>query len=317
MASLNRFRWAGCVELAPLNTRTVMLWVLVALAPGFALACHFYGARYLVNLAGAGVLALATEALLLRLRGRPLRPALVDGSALVTAALLVLALPPTVPWYVLVIGVVAALGLGKHVYGGLGNNPFNPAIVGYAIVLLSFPAALATWPTNTDALSGATALTTFKYREGLTVADVWRADLGFGTLGGNPAEWLNIAFLAGGLVLAARRLLAWRVPVALLATLGVLALAGYDQGSSSSLGSPLYHWFSGATMLGAWFFATDPVTHPSSPRGQILFGCLVGSVTFAIRAFGAYPDGIAFGILLGNGCSAWLDRPRHPRSRQE
>jgi electron transport complex protein RnfD len=300
-----------------LRTRSVMIRVLAALAPGFALASYFYGSRYLVNLLGAVALALATEAVLLRLRKRPLQPAVLDGSALVTATLVVLALPPTVPWYVLAIAVVAALGLGKHVYGGLGNNPFNPAIVGYAIVLLSFPAALAAWPASTDALSGATALTTFKYREGLTVADVWRADLGFGTLGGHPAEWLNVAFLAGGLALAARRLLAWRVPVALLATLGVLALAGYDQGSSKSLGSPLYHWFSGATMLGAWFFATDPVTHPASHRGQILFGCLVGTVTFAIRAFGAYPDGIAFGILLGNGCSAWLDRPRHPRSTEQ
>jgi electron transport complex protein RnfD len=299
-----------------LRTRGVMLWVLAALAPGFVVASHFYGPRYLVNVVGAGVLALATEALLLRLRGRPLQPPLLDGSALVTATLLVLALPPTVPWYVLAIAVVAALALGKHVYGGLGNNPFNPAIVGYTIVLLSFPAALAAWPTSTDALSGATALTTFKFREGLTVADVWRTDLGFGTLGGNPAEWLNIAFLAGGLALAARRLVAWRVPVALLATLGLLALAGYDQGSSKSLGSPFYHWFSGSTMLGAWFFATDPVTHPASPRGQILFGCLVGSVTFAIRAFGAYPDGLAFGILLGNGCSAWLDRPHNPRSTE-
>jgi electron transport complex protein RnfD len=244
------------------------------------------------------------------------RAALADCSALVTAALLVLALPPGVPWFVLAIAVTAALGLGKHLYGGLGNNPFNPAVVGYAIVLLSFPAALAAWPGAwsgaMDGLSGATALTTFKYREGLTVADVWKPELGFGTLGGHPAELLNFAFLAGGLVLAWRRLVAWRVPAALLGTLGALALLGYDQGSSSSLGGPLYHWFSGATMLAAWFFATDPVTHPASPRGQILFGCLIGAITFAIRGFGSYPDGLAFGILLANGCAAWLDRPRPP-----
>jgi electron transport complex protein RnfD len=208
--------------------------------------------------------------------------------------------------------VVVALGLGKHLYGGLGNNPFNPAVVGYAFVLLSFPAALAEWPTATDGLSGATALTTFKYREGLTVADVWQPEFGFGTLGGHPAELLNLAFLAGGLVLAWRRLVAWRVPVALLGTLGLLALVGYDQGSSSSLGGPLYHGFSGATMLAAWFFATDPVTHPASARGQILFGCLIGAIAFAIRSFGSYPDGLAFGILLANGCAAWLDRPRMP-----
>ena len=296
-----------------LTTADVMRWVLAALAPGLLIAGHFYGVRYLVSLVGAMALALAVEALALRLQGRATDRALRDGSALVTAALLVLALPPNVPWHVLAIAILAALGLGKHLYGGLGNNPFNPAIVGYAVVLLSFPAALADWPATTDGLSGATALTTFKYREGLTVADVWRAELGFGTLGGHPAEWLNLAFLGGGLLLAWRRLLAWRIPVALLGTLGVLALLGYDQGSSSSLGSPFYHWFSGATMLGAWFFATDPVTHPSSRRGQILFGCLIGAVTYAIRSFGSFPDGIAFGILLANGCSAWLDRPRPAR----
>jgi electron transport complex protein RnfD len=305
----------------PLDTRGVMLRVLAALAPGLVLTAHFYGPRILVNLAGAVGLALAIEALALRLQGRAIQPALRDCSALVTATLLVLALPPGTPWYVIAIAVVAALGLGKHLYGGLGNNPFNPAIVGYAVVLLSFPAALSEWPSawsgqsaGADALTGATALTTFKYREGLTVADVWQARFGFGTLGGAPAEWLNAAFLAGGLALARLRLLAWRVPVALLATLGGLALLGYDQGSSSSLGSPLYHWFSGGTMLAAWFFATDPVTHPASPRGQVLFGCLIGAIAYAIRGFGSFPDGIAFGILLANGCAAWLDRPRPPRS---
>jgi len=292
-----------------------MLWVLAALAPGFLLASEFYGVRYFVNLLGAMALALTVEALALRLQRRAIAPALRDASALVTASLLVLALPPNVPWYVILIAVCAALGIGKHLYGGLGNNPFNPAVVGYAVVLLSFPAALGDWPTGVDGLSGATALTTFKYREGLTVADVWQPALGFGTFGGHPAEWLNLAFLAGGLALAWRGLIAWRIPVALLGTLGVLALLGYDRGSSSSLGSPLYHWCSGATMLGAWFFATDPVTHPASARGQILFGCLIGAITYAIRSFGSYPDGIAFGILLANGCSAWLDRPRALREQ--
>jgi len=283
-----------------LSTREVMLWVLGALAPGFLLAVHFYGERYLLNLLGAAALALLIEAMVLRLQGRAVQPALRDGSALVTATLLVLALPPDVPWHVIAIAVLA----------GLGNNPFNPAVVGYAVVLLSFPAALAEWPAATDGLSGATALTAFKYREGLTVADVWQAQYGFGTLGGYPAEWLNAAFLGGGLLLAWRRLVAWRIPAALLGTLGLLGALGYDQGSSSSLGSPFFHWFSGATMLGAWFFATDPVTHPASARGQILFGCLIGAIAWAIRSFGSYPDGLAFGILLANGVSAWLDRPR-------
>ncbi|MBX3705396.1 MAG: RnfABCDGE type electron transport complex subunit D [Pseudomonadales bacterium] len=299
--------------MATLTPRAIMLRVLAALVPGFVVASHFYGPGYLANLVIALAAAALVEAGAARARGVPVAPVLRDGSALVTAALLALALPPGTPWHVVALAIAAGLGLGKHLYGGLGNNPFNPAVVGYAVVLVSFPGALATWPAAIDGLSGATALTTFKYREGQTVADVWTAANGFGALGGHPEQWLNLAFLAGGLALARMRLLAWRIPAALLGTLGVLALAGYDQGSSSSLGSPLFHWFSGGTMLAAWFFATDPVTHPASARGQLLFGCLIGIIAFSIRSFGAYPDGLAFAILLANGCSAWLDRPARVR----
>jgi electron transport complex protein RnfD len=295
--------------MAAMTSRQVMARVLAALAPGFLLAAHFGGSRLLLNAGLAVALALLTEAAVLRLRGRAPAPAVLDGSAAVTGVLLALALPPAIPLAVLAIAVIMAIALGKQLYGGLGNNPFNPAIVGYAIVLVSFPAALAGWTTHVDGLSGATALTAFKYREGLTVADLWSKDPRFGALGGHPEQWLNIAYLAGGLALAWLRLVAWRVSIAMLGTLGGLALLGYDQGSSESLGSPFYHWFSGATMLGAWFFATDPVTHPASHRGQLLFGCLIGAVTFAIRSFGSFPDGMAFAILLANGCSAWLDRP--------
>jgi Na+-translocating ferredoxin:NAD+ oxidoreductase subunit D len=298
--------------MAALNTQRIMLTVLAALAPGALALMWFFGPIYLPRLLFAAGLGLAVEAAALALQARPVRPAITDGSTLVTCALLVLALPPHSGFWVLALAVLAAVGLGKHLYGGLGGNPFNPAAVGYAIALVSFPAALATWPllgaSAVDALTGATPLTVLRYRGGQTIAEVWSADPGFGTLGGHGWEWINALFLAGGVLLIARRIVAWRVPAALLGTLGLLALLGYDEGSSRSLGSPSFHWFSGATMLAALFFATDPVTHPATPRGQILFGCIVGAMAFVVRGFGGYPDGLIFGILLANAATPYLDR---------
>ncbi|HAR30540.1 MAG TPA: electron transport complex subunit RsxD [Gammaproteobacteria bacterium] len=301
----------------PTHPRQVMLTVIAALTPGALALLGWYGLAALSNLVVAAFAALITEMLALRLRRRASLPTVLDGSALLTGLLLGLALPPGTPWGIVALAAVIGVGLGKHAYGGIGQNVFNPAVVGYTVVLVSFPAALANWPevgsASVDALSGATALSAFRYREGMTVPEVWLAERGFGAVGGFPAEWISLAFLAGGLFLVWRRLAAWRVAAAFLGTLGLLGLAGYDNGSSRSLGSPFLHWFSGGTMLAAWFFLTDPVTHPASRRGQLWFGALVGVVTWVIRSFGSYPDGIAFGILLANGATAWLDRPERER----
>ncbi len=290
-----------------MNTPRVMLWVLGALAPGAAGLVAFFGIGYLTNLVIAVAAAVGTEAICLRLRGATLHP-LRDASALVTGVLLALALPPGTPWLVVLTAVVCAIALAKQLYGGTGHNVFNPALVGYAVVLISFPAALAYWPVPTDGETAATALVSMRHRAGLTVNEVWDGARGFGTLGGYAWEWANGLFLLGGLVLCARRLAAWRIPTAMLTTLGVCAMLTYDAGSSNSAGSPLFHWFSGATMLGAFFFATDPVTHPVSHRGQWLFGAIAGAMTFVVRAFGNYPDGMAFGILLANAATPYLDK---------
>ncbi|MEQ8859262.1 MAG: RnfABCDGE type electron transport complex subunit D [Pseudomonadales bacterium] len=294
--------------MAALTTRRVMLLVLAALVPGIAMLCWFYGPAYLPRIGFAALLGLVIEAAALAAQRRPLAPTLTDGSTLLTCVLVTIALPPTTALSVLAVAIIAAVGLGKHVYGGLGGNPFNPAVVGYAVVLVSFPAELARWPALTDALSGATALTALRHRDGQTVSEVFALDPAFGSVGGYGWEWINLAFLAGGIALMALRLAAWRVPVALLATLGLAALLGYDGGSSRSLGSPAFHWLSGGTCLAACFFATDPVTHPVTARGQILFGCLIGLMAFVVRGFGNYPDGIAFGILLANAATPYLDR---------
>lgn len=290
------------------DTQRIMVLVLLALIPGMLALIGYYGPGYLPRMLFAVTLGLAIEAAALRLRGAAPAVGILDGSTAVTCVLLVLAMPPELPYGVLAVAVASAVGLAKHLYGGLGNNPFNPAIVGYVVALLSFPAAMDRWPPPTDGLTGATALTSFRYREGMTVADVWQPELGFGSMGGYGWEWINAAFLIGGATLLVLRLASWRVPLAMLATLGGLAALNYDSGSSASLGSPLFHWFTGGTMLAAFFFATDPVTHPATARGQVVFGCVVGAMAFLVRSLGNYPDGIAFGILLGNALTPFLDR---------
>lgn len=290
------------------NTRSIMLIVAACLLPGLLLSAWLISPMLLANAAVAVLIAGCTEAICLKLKGRfdPVR--LVDGSSLVTALIIAVAMPPSVPLAVLAFATITAIALAKYAYGGLGNNVFNPAMVGYAAALLSFPLALSSWPDLIDGLSGATALTAFKFRGGATVADIWSPDNGFGSLGAADTEWINAAFLGGGIILLLLRLAAWRTSAGMLLGMTLIAAAGYDSGSSASFGSPTYHLFTGGTMLAAFFVVTDPVTHPASTRGQWLFGLLVGALTVLIRVFGSHPDGIAFAVLLANAVTPYLDR---------
>lgn len=286
----------------------VVAAVLLALLPGVLTQGYLFGFGVWVNIAAAVATAAGFELLLARSM-RLLR----DGSALLTATLLALALPPDVPVGLVSLGTLIGLGLGKHVFGERGANPFNPAMVGYVALLVSFPSTLATWPTpggmgDIDALTGATPLDVFKHRGGLTAHDLWTHTRGFGTFGGAGWEWLNAAYLLGGIALLARRVIDWRIPASVLATLLVLAALGYDAGSSSSLGSPLYHCFTGATMLGAFFIATDPTTCPGTTRGRVVFGVLLGGALFLIRSGSNYPDGVAFAVLLANAATPLIDQ---------
>lgn len=288
------------------GTGRIMWTVCAALLPGFAVLSHYYGAGYLWNLALAWPLAAAFDAAGARMRGRPAN--LQDGSVTVTALILALSLPPNAPWHLIAVASGGAILLARQLYGGLGHNIFNPAMVGYAIVLVSYPAAMGAWPPLLDGHTGATALTEFRYREGLTAAEAFRQNPAFGQFGGYGWEWANLAFAAGGLLLWRLRLIAWRVVAGFLVTLCLLALAFHDGGSSASAGGPLLHLLSGGTLLAAFFVITDPVTHPGARPGQWLFGVLIAAVTFVIRAWGGYPDGIAFAVLLGNAATPLLDR---------
>ena len=310
-----------------IKTPTVMAWVLVAVLPGLAGMTFYFGLGVLWNLFWLSALCLATEVLVVALRTGSLSPALLraplqnnlgDGTTLLAAWLIAICLPPYISIQILAVAALASIGLAKHAYGGLGNNIFNPAMVGYAVILLSFPQALAAWPAlggaenlASDALSGATYLSEFRYRDAMTVDEF---------LLNNPQvmhqQIIAGLFLLGGLGLIYLRIISWRIPLALLITVGLLASVTYDQGSTQSMGSAWFHWATGGTMAAAFFVATDPVTHPSRHSHQIIFAVSIGILLFVIRTQGNLPDGIAFAVLLANCATPLLNRIHRQREKQ-
>jgi electron transport complex protein RnfD len=294
----------------------VMLQVLLALAPVAVASVVLFGPRTLLQLAAASATALACEAAALRLRARPASAALRDGSVLVTAALLALSVPPTLPWWLTVTGVAVAVLLAKHAFGGLGQNPFNPAMVGYAMLLVSFPVEMTRWPMaggDWDAVTGATALDALRtgLRQSYTMSEITTGPA-FGSIGGSGAEWINAAALVGGIFLLLRRVIRWHIPVAFIAGLGLPAtiMHALDPGAYAG---PLFHLASGAAMLGAFFIATDPVSAATSVRGRLIYGASIGLLTWVIRSWGSYPDGVAFAVLIMNAAAPLLDRHTIPR----
>lgn len=285
--------------------------VLLAMLPGIVVTIWFLGAGVAFNIILAALFSIGFETLALYLRKEPIIPQLRDGSVLITALLLSLALPPFAPWWIILCGCAGAILLGKHCYGGLGQNIFNPAMTGYVLMLLAFPAQLAHWPVPTPRFDGytmATALDTFHQNKAFTVQAWWQSHAQFGQWGGYGWEWINLAFLGGGLYLLWQKIFSWHIPVAMLAALGFCAAMFYDNGSSASAGSPLYHWLTGATMLGAFFIATDPATAATTPISRLIYGALIGVLIFAIRTWGHYPDGVAFAVLFANGATLLLDK---------
>ncbi|MYE24142.1 MAG: RnfABCDGE type electron transport complex subunit D [Gammaproteobacteria bacterium] len=291
----------GSLLRPPVSTEAIMFRVVAAMVPCIATATVAFGVLTLAHCALALGAGAVVEACARAARGLPLR-VFADGSAPVTCLLIALAVPPSAPLWITPVAVLVGLGLAREAYGGLGRNVFNPAMAGYAAVLVAWPHAL-TW---VDGQTGATALDALRFRGADTVDEAFRAAT-FGIVGGRGFEWVNAAALVGGLYLVATRVVHWRIPLAVLLGMGLPALALHDGGSSESLGSPLFHWFSGATMLGAFFIATDPVTAPRGEAHQWLFGIGIGAVTFLIRADGGYPDGLAFAVLLGNLAAPALD----------
>jgi len=331
---------------APQRTDQVMLRVLLATLPGLVALTWNFGWGTLINIVLASATATACEAGVMALRKRPVRFYLSDLSALVTAVLLGLALPPLAPWWLVLMGVAFAIVIAKQFYGGLGYNPFNPAMVGYVVLLISFPIEMTTWitprellpegvslpglwqslqlvlplpaPTDlaVDAFTGATPLDSFKHNTGLLTEQFYQQTPLFreAELAGFGWEWVNLGFLAGGGWLLYQRIFTWHAPAAMLAAITLLSGIFYDGGSSTSAGSPLMHLLSGATMLGAFFIITDPVTSATSNLGRLIYGAGIGILVFVIRVWGNYPDAVAFAVLLMNFAAPLIDNYTVPRT---
>lgn len=309
------------------SVQQVMLKVLLALVPGIAAYVWFFGAGILVQLAIASAAALAGEAAMLAIRGKPKALFLTDLSAIVTAWLIALTFPPIVPWWLTVTGTLLAVVVVKQLYGGLGQNPFNPAMAAFCLMIVAYPALMSQWPAagqldfgtqlqlifgglrNVDAITGATPLDALRTAlRGAANADSALHGLrasqlmdgpAFGMMGGKGGEWVALGYLVGGLWLIQQRIITWHIPAAFCGALFVVS--GLMWGlRPEGFASPLFHLASGGAMIGAFFILTDPVSGATTARGKLLFAAGAAVLTFVIRAFGAYPDGVAFATLLMN-----------------
>lgn len=323
----------------PDSVSVIMRHVLLALLPGIALYVWYFGPAILISLALASVTALVCEALMLHLRQRPVKLFLQDNSALVTSWLLALSIPPLAPWWLIVVGTACAIIVAKHLYGGLGSNPFNPAMVGYAVLIVSFPVPMTQWlapqPLLTetlsfgqqliyyftgtlpdhlalDAITMSTPLDTLKtyLHSGDTVSQIMQQPI-FGQLGGVGTEMVALGFLLGGIYLLIRRIITWQIPLVFLLTLFMVSGIFYAV-DSASYASPWFHCVSGAAVLAAFFILTDPVSGPTTWKGKIIFAAGAALLTYLIRIVGAYPEGVAFAVLLMNMCVPLIDKYTQP-----
>lgn len=328
---------ASPLHRAPSGSSAVMLWVVLAAIPGLMAQTLFFGWGNLINVLWCTTLALGFEAVILKLRRRPVLFHLRDCSAVVTGLLLGLALPPLLPWWASLTAVAVAIILAKQLYGGLGYNPFNPAMVGYALVLISFPVAMTVnWAAPEtlldrtlsffdtaaiifngasaapDGWSMATPLDVYKNEIGSALATTVNQAPVFGSGIALGWEWVNVGFLAGGCLLLYRRIITWHIPAGVLGGLALLSLAlGWDVDQNVPL---TLHLFAGGTMLGVFFIATDPVSAATSNRGKLVFGAGIGVLVYLIRTWGVYPDAFAFAVLLMNFAAPFIDYYTKPRS---
>ncbi|MCL1476902.1 electron transport complex subunit RsxD [Marinobacter sp. M3C] len=318
-------------------TSRVMLWVIIAAIPGLLAQTVFFGWGNLINVVWCVALALATEAAILKWRSKPVGFFLKDNTAAVTGLLLGLSLPQFAPWWVSVVAVFSAIVVAKQLYGGLGSNPFNPAMVGYALVLISFPLAMTTnwaapvglWQdapgfgetlsaiasgqqTAVDGWTMATPLDEYKHKVGSHTAAEITIHPTFGNFIARGWEWVNAGFLAGGLVLLALRIISWHIPVGFLGGLVAMSLLF---GTNADQYAPLsLHLLAGGTMLGAFFIATDPVSAATSHQGKLIYAVGIGALVYLIRSWGNYPDAVAFSVLLMNFSVPFIDYYTPPRT---
>ena len=294
-----------------------MLNVIIALAPAYLAGCWYFGVGAIMVSAIAMISCVAFEWLISKFILKK-KPQVNDLSALLTGLLLAMNLPSSLPWWMVVIGSLVAIGIGKMSFGGLGNNLFNPALVGRVFLLISFPAAMTTWPVpdqltllgdNVDALTAATPLAYIKEGIFTTFTEM---EMFLGNIGGSFGETCSAALILGLIYLLATRTITWHIPVSILGT--VLIFTGIMHGiDPCTYASPLLHITSGGLLLGSIFMATDYVTSPMTKTGQIIFGVGIGLITMVIRLFGSYPEGISFAILIMNAVVPLINRYIRPK----
>ncbi|MEQ8289532.1 MAG: RnfABCDGE type electron transport complex subunit D [Gammaproteobacteria bacterium] len=317
------------------TVRDVMLQVMLALIPGIAVSTWYFGISILANLFLGVLFAVAIEAGLLRLTRSPVLPGITDGTAIVTGMLFALALSPFTVWWVTLTGIAFAILVAKHLFGGVGNNPFNPAMAGYVFVLLCFPVQMAAWPdllassdlsfadslgiifqglpATTDGLTGATPLTNMQLElNRMTMVSEIEAGPLYGALGGMAWQGIAIAYLLGGIWLMINHIIRWQIPCAVIGTV-LLAAIVCHMTDPDIYPSASYHLFTGGTMLCAFFIATDPASSSTTPGGKIIYGVGIGLLIFIIRTWGSYPDGIGFAVLIMNAFVPLIDYYTRPR----
>jgi electron transport complex protein RnfD len=286
------------------------MWIVaLALIPPLAAGILYFGFKQLLIVAVAIIFANATEAGVLTLRKKPVN--LLDGSATVTGLLLALTLPPNIPLYAVAIGAVVAIGLGKQIFGGLGYNIFNPALVGRAFLQAAFPVAMTTWTIPNLAVDGITSATplAFKFLEG---GDTPLIGLFLGNINGSLGETSALALLIGGMFLVLIGIVNWRIPFAILT--GVALFGGiFWLVDPATYPDPLFHLLSGGLLLGAFFMATDWVSSPVTNKGMLIFGAGIALIIVFIRLFGGLPEGVMYSILLMNAFVPMIDRYVRPK----
>ncbi len=310
------------------SVRKNMLLVIAALLPAYIVSVIEFGWGALITTAISVAACVAFEWLIAKFILKQ-KPTICDCSAILTGLLLAFNLPSNLPWWIVIIGALVAIGVGKMTFGGLGQNPFNPALVGRVFLLISFPVQMTTWPrplgfsgSYIDAETGATPLALLK--QGLKSGDgsvfsqlpgLW--DAFTGVMGGSLGEVCAIALLVGGIFLICTKVITWHIPVSILATVALFAaVTGWCGALPEGLTTAQYVAMTlctGGIMLGAFFMATDYVTSPMTGWGKIIFGIGIGLIVMVIRTWGAYPEGMSFAILIMNACVPLLNHIRPKR----
>lgn len=297
-----------------------MYAVIIAMIPASLIGVFYFGYYAIILSATSIISCVFFEWFFAKYLLKEKQITITDGSAVLTGVLLAFNLPPNLPLWIVVIGALVSIGIGKMSFGGLGKNLFNPAIVGRVFLLISFPTQMTSWPVpggnfqpSVDGETGATLLALIKDGAvALSLQTDTLLQLSIGKTGGSFGEVGAFALLLGFVFLLIRKVITWHIPVSILASVfvftGILFLVDPDQ-----YANPVFHLVSGGLLLGAIFMATDYVTSPMSNMGMLIYGVGIGVITVVIRVFGAYPEGISFAILIMNACTPLINRYVKPK----